>query len=224
MRVIYNQELKDVADDVEHLTQAVSQAMHGAGKALIDGDMDTARAVANGDKAIDEIAKRVIDQCVRFLAQQSPVATDLRVIVATQRLSTTLERMGDLAQHIALTVLRTSPSSPLPDDEATRAVFQRMREFLDITADRLPGMLADRDTGTAEEVIRDDNQLDEMHDRTFDVVLSDSWNGTKQQLIDVVLLARFMERLGDHAVSVARQVVYIVSGFDPSKEPQGLDD
>jgi phosphate transport system protein len=128
-----------------------------------------------------------------------------------------------LAQHIALTALRCSPDSPLPDDEPTRMIFQRMREFLDVVADRLPGMLADRDTGTAEEVIRDDNQLDQMHDSTFDLVLSDSWHGTKQQLIDVVLLARFMERLGDHAVSVARQVVYIVSGFDPSKEPQGLD-
>ena len=71
----------------------------------------------------------------------------------------------------------------------------------------------------AENIILDDDKLDQLHHQTFELVLSDQWNGTKQQLIDVVLIGRFLERLGDHAVSAARRVMYIVSGFDPSKDP-----
>ncbi|WEV72048.1 phosphate signaling complex protein PhoU [Bifidobacterium sp. ESL0790] len=224
MRVIYNKELEAVADDLEHMTTSVRDAMHGAGKALLDGDMEAAQKVIDGDEAIDELEKSVTDQCVRLLAQQSPVATDLRVVVATLRLASTIERMGDLAQHIAQTAHRAYPDSALPDDEKTRRIFTSMRALLDVTADRLPGMLADRDTTLAQQVIADDNKLDELHQESFDLVLDDSWKGTRQQLIDVVLTARFMERLGDHAVSIARQVVYIVSGFDPSKEPRDLDE
>ncbi|WEV68961.1 phosphate signaling complex protein PhoU [Bifidobacterium sp. ESL0775] len=224
MRVIYNEELKAVADDLEDMATRVCAAMHGAGSALMDGDMESAKTVIDGDETIDALEKRILDQCVRLLAQQSPVATDLRVVVATLRLASTIERMGDLAQHIAQTAYRARPASALPQDEKTRRIFDSMRELLDITADRLPEMLADRDTTLAQQVIADDNKLDELHHQSFELVLDDSWKGTKQQLIDVVLTARFMERLGDHAVSTARQVVYIVSGFDPSKEPQDLDE
>ena len=85
-------------------------------------------------------------------------------------------------------------------------------------------MLQDRDAKTAEEIILDDDKLDALHHKTFDLALSDKWTGSRQQLIDVVLLGRFMERLGDHAVSASRRVVYIVSGFDPSKEPSRDED
>ncbi|WEV74844.1 phosphate signaling complex protein PhoU [Bifidobacterium sp. ESL0798] len=224
MRVIYNEELKAVADDLEHMANNVCDAIHGAGKALIDKDQDAAKAVIDGDATIDALEKQVLDQCVKLLAQQSPVATDLRVVVATLRLASTIERMGDLAQHIARTAYRAYPASALPDDEQTRHIFESMRALLDVTADRLPEMLTDRDTTLAQRVIADDNKLDELHRQSFELVLDDSWKVTRQQLIDVVLTARFMERLGDHAVSTARQVVYIVSGFDPSKEPRDLDE
>ncbi|MDF7665404.1 phosphate signaling complex protein PhoU [Bifidobacterium sp. ESL0745] len=224
MRVIYNEELKAVADDLERMANGVCAAIHGAGKALMNEDMATAKSVIDGDADIDALEKQILDQCVKLLAQQNPVATDLRVVVATLRLASTIERMGDLAQHIAQTAYRARPGSALPNDEKTRQIFGKMRQLLDITADRLPEMLADRDTTLAQQVIADDNKLDELHQESFELVLDDSWKGTKQQLIDVVLTARFMERLGDHAVSTARQVVYIVSGFDPSKEPRNLDE
>ena len=76
----------------------------------------------------------------------------------------------------------------------------------------------------AEMIEEEDNVLDALHHKTFDLALSDKWTGSRQQLIDVVLLGRFMERLGDHAVSASRRVVYIVSGFDPSKEPSRDED
>ena len=219
MRVIFNEELKQVADDLDRMAQDVSQAIHGAGNALLKSDVEAAQTVIDGDIEIDALESSVIDQCIRLLAKQSPVATDLRVIVSTLRLSATFERMGDLARHIAETARRTYPQPTLPPE--TRELFTQMQQFLDMTADRLVSMLADKDATTAEQIIVDDDKLDNLHHQTFDLALSDEWTGSKQQMIDMVLLARFMERLGDHAVSAARRVVYIVSGFDPSKEPSG---
>lgn len=221
MRVIFNEELKQVADDLDRMAQDVSRAIHGAGNALLKSDVEAAQTVIDGDIEIDALESSVIDQCIRLLAKQSPVATDLRVIVSTLRLSATFERMGDLARHIAETARRTYPQPTLPPE--TRELFTQMQQFLDMTADRLVSMLADKDATTAEQIIVDDDKLDNLHHQTFDLALSDEWTGSKQQMIDMVLLARFMERLGDHAVSAARRVVYIVSGFDPSKEPSGED-
>ncbi|NEG69580.1 phosphate signaling complex protein PhoU [Bifidobacterium choloepi] len=217
MRVIFNEEMQAVADDLDHMARNVRDAIHGAGQALTRQDLDAAQTVIDGDAETDALANSVIDQCVVLLSRQNPVATDLRVVVASLRLAATFERMGDLARHIAETARRTYPESPLPPEAID--MFQQMQDFLDVTADRLVTMLADRDTNVAEQIIADDDKLDELHRRTFALAQSPEWSGTNQQLIDVVLLGRFMERLGDHAVSASRRVVYIVSGFDPSKEP-----
>ena len=193
MRVIFNEEMKAVADDLDRMALLVRKAIHDSGDALLNQDVEAAQAVLDGDIEIDALESSVIDQCVRLLARQTPVATDLRVVVSTMRLATTFERMGDLARHIAAAARRTYPQSPLPSEAVD--LFKQMQDI-----------------------------LDNLHHQTFKLVLSDSWSGTRQQLVDVVLLGRFMERLGDHAVSVARRVVYIVSGFDPSKVPARDED
>lgn len=217
MRVIFNEELKAVADDLERMVQGVRKAVNGAGEALLHQNIEAAQAVIDGDIEIDALEESIVDQCVKLLAKQNPVATDLRVVVSTMRLATTFERMGDLARHIAESARRTYPSSPLPAEAVE--LFSQMQKFLNMTADRVVDMLAIRDTSVAEQIIIDDDKLDVLHQKSLELVQSPEWNGTNQQLIDVVLIGRFMERLGDHAVSAARRVVFIVSGFDPSKEP-----
>ena len=222
MRVIFNEEMKAVADDLDRMVRNVRKAIDGAGKALLDSDVEAAQAVIDGDIEIDALESSIIDQCVKLLAKQNPVATDLRVVVSTLRLAAPFERMGDLARHIAEAARRSYPESPLSDE--AKDLFSQMQDFLDETADNMVAMLADRDAKVAERIIRNDDKLDALHAKTFDLALSDEWTGSKQQLIDVVLLSRFMERLGDHAVSAARRVVFIVAGFDPSKEPSRDED
>lgn len=217
MRVIFNEELKAVADDLDRMAQDVRKAINGAGDALLNQNLEAAQAVIDGDIEIDALESSVIDQCVKLLAKQNPVATDLRVVVSTLRLAATFERMGDLARHIAEAARRTYPASPLPAD--AQPLFAEMQAFLDNVADQVVSMLTDRDTKTAEQIILNDDKLDALHKKTFELAQSEDWKGTNQQLIDVVLIGRFMERLGDHAVSAARRVMFIVSGFDPSKEP-----
>lgn len=215
MRVIFNEELKQVADDLDRMAQNVRKAIKGAGEALLNQDVEAAQTVIDGDIEIDALESSVIDQCVKLLAKQNPVATDLRVVVSTMRLASTFERMGDLARHVAEAARRTYPAAAIP--ESAQPVFAEMIDFLDNTADQLVAMLFDRDAKTAEAIILADDKLDNLHHQTFDLALSDDI--TCQQTVDIVLLGRFLERLGDHAVSAARRVVYIVSGFDPTKEP-----
>ena len=97
MRVIFNEELKAVADDLDRMAQDVRKAINGAGDALLNQNLEAAQAVIDGDIEIDALESSVIDQCVKLLAKQNPVATDLRVVVSTLRLAATFERMGDLA-------------------------------------------------------------------------------------------------------------------------------
>lgn len=221
MRVIFNEELGQVADDMDRMASNVRDAIHSAGHALLDPDVDVAQEVIDGDARIDKLESSIIEQCVRLLAKQNPVATDLRVVVSTLSLSATFERMGDLARHIAEISRRAYPQSALP--EQVLPLYRRMQDFLDTMADRLVAMLADRDAKIAEQIIVSDDELDRLHEQSFNYALSDQWEGSKQELIDMVLVARFMERLGDHGVSAARRVVYIVSGFDPTKDPKALD-
>ncbi|PWG60611.1 phosphate signaling complex protein PhoU [Bifidobacterium catulorum] len=222
MRVIFTEELKQVADDLDRMAQEVHTAIVGAGKALLESDVEAAQNVIDGDLEIDALETSIINQCVQLLAKQSPVATDLRVVVSTLRLASTFERMGDLARHVAEIARRTYPESALTPE--TRETFEKMQAFLDATSAKLITVLSDRDDKAAEQLIIDDDKLDELHHQIFDIVNGANWTGTTQQTIDVVLLGRFYERFGDHAVSVARRLVYIVSGFDPSKAPKSKAD
>ena len=217
MRVIFNEELKAVADDLDRMVHSVRKAINGAGDALLNQNLEAAQAVIDCDIEIDALESSVIDQCVKLLAKQNPVATDLRVVVSTLRLAATFERMGDLARHIAEAARRTYPASPLPEN--AQPLFAEMQAFLNETADRVVSMLSDRDTQVAEQIILSDDKLDALHKKTFELAQSEEWQGTNQLLIAVVLIGRFMARLGDHAVSAARRVGCIVSGFDPTKEP-----
>lgn len=218
MRVIFNEEMKSVATNIERMAELVAKAMNDAGNALINADLDAAQTVIDNDADLDALESSVIDQCLTLLARQNPVATDLREVVATMRLAATFERMGDLTSHIAQIARRTWPDSAIPDE--ARETIVAMIDFLRELSGRLTDMLSRRDVSMAETIIASDDTLDTLHEKIFELVEGEAWHGTRKQLIDLVLLSRFIERIGDHSVAAARQVLFIVSGFDPSKKPE----
>lgn len=218
MRVIFNEEMKAVAKDLERMAELVAKAMNDSGNALVKADIDIAQEVIDQDIKLDALEDRVIDQCLTLLARQNPVATDLREVVATMRLATTFERMGDLTSHVAQITRRTWPDSAIPEE--AKDTITSMIDFLHVLSGRLTDMLSKHDVEIANAIIDSDDTLDKLHEKIFSTVESDSWHGTRKQLIDLVLLSRFIERIGDHCVAAARQVVFIVSGFDPSKKPE----
>jgi phosphate transport system protein len=187
----------------------VEQAISRAGTALLTADLQLAESVIADDAAIDAINRELDERCILLLAQQQPVATDLRIIVSALRMSATLERMGDLARHIAQVARLRYPREAIP--HGLKGTFAEMHDAATRVASRTTVLLQSHDLAVAKEIERDDDLLDDLHDDTFTAMLS-GWTGTPQETVDVTLAGRYYERFGDHGVSIARRVTYLVTG------------
>ncbi len=210
MREIFDAELKQLGDDLVAMSRRVEHAIAAAGEALLRQDLALAETVIADDLAIDALERDLDERCVLLLAQQQPVATDLRVVVSALRMSATLERMGDLARHVAQVARARYPHGAI--DPALIGVFTEMNDAAVRVAQRTTQVLTTHDLAEAEGIERDDDLLDSLHEETFRVLLGGSWTGTPQQTVDVTLVGRYYERFGDHAVSVARRIVFLVTG------------
>lgn len=210
MRAIFDQELGQIGDDLLQMSRNVADAIRDASAALATSDLELAERVIEADARIDELERVLDERCVMLLARQQPVATDLRVIVSALRMSSSIERMGDLARHIAQTVRRRYPEPAIP--QSAQRVFADLSDAAIKVSNDVVELLESRDLQLASAVERDDDVLDELHTETFRITLAESWQGTTAETVDVTLLARFYERFGDHAVSVARRITYLVTG------------
>jgi phosphate transport system protein len=217
MREIFEAELTALGDDLRAMAQRVEHAITAAGRALADADLRLAEEVIADDLEIDHLERQLDERCVHLLAQQQPVATDLRVVVSALRMSATLERMGDLARHIAEIARTRYPRRAVPP--ALNGTFTEMDVAAVRVAQRVVAVLTTRDLTVAESIEHDDDLLDDLHSDTFTAMLGGGWSGTTQQAVDVTLLGRFYERFGDHGVSIARRVTYLVTGDSSHPEP-----
>lgn len=210
MREIFEAELRQLGEDLVAMSHLVQRAVERAGTALLDADLTLAQQVIADDAAIDQAEVRLDDECVRLLAQQAPVATDLRIVVTALRIGQSLERMGDLARHLAQVARRTYPEPALP--ASVTPTFTEMSEAANRVARRVSELLETRDLTLAATIERDDDLLDALHEETFGAILSGDWTGSEQQTIDTTLASRYYERFGDHGVAIARRITYLVTG------------
>jgi phosphate transport system protein len=210
VRAIFDQELAQVGNDLLQMSKHVADAIDNASKALTTGDLELAEKVIEADAKVDELERVLDERCIMLLARQQPVATDLRIIVSSLRMSSSIERMGDLARHIAQVVRLRYPEATLP--ESAKHVFSDLSTAAIKVANDIVELLETHDLQLASAVERDDDVLDQLHTETFKITLAESWQGTTAQTVDITLLARFFERFGDHAVSVARRITYLVTG------------
>ncbi len=220
MREIFDAELKAVGDDLEAMARRVEHAITSAGQALATSDLALAEEVIADDLAIDQLERQLDERCIHLLAQQQPVATDLRVVVSALRMAGTLERMGDLARHVAEIARGRYPRHAVPP--ALTGTFTEMDAASRRLAQRIVTLLDSRDLKLAEQIETDDDRLDDLHADTFTAMLGGGWTATPQQTVDVTLLGRFYERFGDHGVSIARRIVYLVTGDLSAGEPLHL--
>jgi phosphate transport system protein len=210
MREAYHEQLDRVSDDLVEMTRLVASAMSKATRSLLDADLALAESVIAGDDAIDEIASKVEADCFQVSARQQPVATDLRIVVAALRISASLERMGDLAAHIAKAARMRYPASAVPAQ--LRPTFQAMGAVAQDVVAKTGSVIATKDIGMAADVARTDEDMDELHRDLFRTVLSPTWEYGVEAAVDVTLLSRFYERFADHAVTIAKRVVYVTTG------------
>ncbi|WP_084128874.1 phosphate signaling complex protein PhoU [Demequina sp. NBRC 110055] len=210
MRTLFNAEMSDLAGDLITMSRHVESAITRASEALLTQNVELAQAVIADDVKLDELERNVDERCVLLIAQQQPVGLDLRTIISSLRISASLERMGDLAQHIAEAARRAFPDSAVPAGHAE--IFAGMTEAAKKAANELVALLEQRDLNTAAGIVSDDDTLDALHSESYKTLLAEGYTGSVQETLDIALLARFFERFGDHAVAVSRQIVYLVTG------------
>jgi phosphate transport system protein len=212
VRDVFHHDLQALADQLIEMSGLVGSAIASATQALLDADLALAESVIAADVQVDRLQRDLDERAVHLLARQQPVATDLRVVVSALRMSSTLERAGDLARHVAQLARLRFPHHAVPDElRDTFAEMGRAAEDLCTSAGRL---IANRDLELAARIAADDDRLDDLHRHVFTTLLDESWSHPVETTVDVTLCSRFYERFGDHCVSVARRVAFLVTGED----------
>lgn len=216
MRDSYQEELNEVLTDLVGITNTVSTTVRNATRALLDGDIHLAETVISGDRQIDLTCSSVEEHAFSLLALQAPVAGELRMMVATLRMVSELERTGDLAAHVAKIARMRYPESAVPD--GLRPNFVRMGEVAQKMVTTAGRALKDRDVAMARDLLEQDQEMDDLRRSQFRTLLSNDWPYGVEAAVDVALLGRYFERIADHAVSLARRVVFIVTGEYPDED------
>ncbi len=181
-------------------------------RGLMDRDGSALDAVLAGDQPINDLHIELDDRCFKLLALHQPMAADLRVIVAAVKINTDLERVGDLAINIAEAgkrYLRHAPVKPLIDIPRMGELAQSMlRDALDA--------FVRRDIALAEAVLAADDTLDALKTQIFRELLTYMLQNpaTTEPALDLILISRHLERIGDHATNVAEDVIFILSAKD----------
>lgn len=212
MREVFTAELAALGADLTTMSRQVGVAIDEAGRALLTGDLALAERVIDADRAIDALEKDLDERCVLLIAQQQPVASDLRTVISALRMSASLERMGDLSRHLAEVARLRYPHAVVPP--SLTDLFEQMHAGAVRVASELTTVLETRDVAMAKAIDDDDDLLDRLHQQTFAETLGGDHDFTPQQIVDITLTARYFERFGDHAVSVASRVVYLVTGAE----------
>jgi len=210
MRDTYHEELDAISSSLVEMANLVGSAMSRATTALLDGDLQLAEQVIAADEAVDARYREVEARAFDLLARQQPVASDLRVLVTSLRMVADLERMGDNAAHVAKIARRRYPSSAVPPP--LRSTVLEMGHAAEEIVAKAGSVVAGRDLKLAAELEKDDDVMDELHRQLFTAILDDRWDQGVEAAIDITLVGRHYERFADHAVSVARRVVYLVTG------------
>ncbi|MEX8058539.1 phosphate signaling complex protein PhoU [Microbacterium sp. 16-032] len=210
MREVFHQSLEDVQSRLVEIADLVTVAIDRATRAFGTSDVSLAEEVIEADAVIDEKAFELDELAIEILARQQPVARDLRIVVTALRVSASLERMGDMAEHIAQLARSRFPERAVP--KGLKSTFTRMGELDVEVARKLAELLRTQDLRIAEAIRDADDDIDELHVSVFEKVLGDSWKGEATATVDATLASRYHERFADHAVSVAKKVVYLATG------------
>ena len=210
MRNAFHDELDGIGTTLLQMTGLVKIAMNDATSALLTVDLTTAEKVIAADNVIDDIQHELDARTINLMARQQPVASDLRTLVTSLRMSADLERMGDLAHHVAKQARMRYPNSAVPAELVP--TITAMGSVADKLIDKLSSVMEHRDTVRALEIETDDDEMDRLHRELIGVLLSKDWNHGVETAIDMTLLGRYYERFADHAVSIARRVYFSVTG------------
>lgn len=192
------------------MAQRAGAAMDQATRALLDADLALAEAVITADAELDELAALVESDVFELISQEHPVAAELRALLSGVRISGLLERMGDLAVHVAKAARLRYPGSAVPAE--LRGVIVDMGAVAHKMVEETVVALTQRDVEAADRLQAMDREMDRLHREMFTIALSPAWSHGTETAIDITLISRFYERFADHAVTISKRVVHVVTG------------
>jgi phosphate transport system protein len=190
----------------------VEERVHGAMQALMERRVEAAEAIVAGDAEVNELQIEIDDRCLKLLALQNPMASDLRLITAAMKINADLERIGDQAVNIAENAVKVAaapPLRPLMD-------LPRMAELAEgMTRDSLDAFVR-RDADLARDILARDDEVDQLKDQIFRVLLTHMMAdpGTIERALSLILVSRNLERIADHATNIAEDVIFVVEAKD----------
>lgn len=208
MRERYEEELRKLNASIISMGKQIEIAIESSMLALMGRDVEAAKEVTKNDEAINGMERDIESQCMKLLLQQQPVATDLRLITAALKMVTDMERIGDHAVDVADLVLS------VPDCK-----YGKMKEISDM-AEEIINMLHDavqsyieKDYNKARNVIAHDDVIDELyHTIKKDLVEKIRQTDEGETILDYLLIAKYVERIGDHACHIAEWVIFSITG------------
>ncbi|MFQ6228301.1 phosphate signaling complex protein PhoU [Nocardia sp. NPDC002869] len=219
MRVIYNEQMADLAHLLGEMAGIAGSAMDRATQALLQADLSLAEQVIGEGDRIAEMIADAEEKSFALLALQAPVAGDLRQVVSAIQIVNDVNRMGTLALHVAKVARRRHPNHALP--EAVNGYFAEMGRIAVSMGNSAQEVLESRDPERAAQLNQDDEAMDDLHRHLFTLLMDREWKYGVASAVDVTLLGRYYERFADHAVEIGRRVIFLVTGVLPPDEDTG---
>ncbi len=215
MRESFHAELDTLISDLARAARLAAEMMTNASTALSQADLALAELVLSGEGKIKVLCDDMDQRCIKLLVLQAPVATDLRVVVAAMHAVGDVGRMCNLAQHIAKIARMKHPAVPIPD--ALRPVFARMGLLATALAQDAAAAIESQDPLSAQQLSHADDEVDALRRRIFQILFAEDWTHGVEPAVDAALIGRYYERFADHAVAIARQVNFLVTGLPPER-------
>ena len=212
----FDRDLEAVQALVLRMGGLVEAALSDAAAALETRDDALAHAVRLGDMAIDALEEQVQAECARLIALRSPTATDLRTVLSVMKIAGSLERCGDYAKNLAKRSLVLSQMMPI---EGAAGSIRRMARLVSLLLKNALDAYIARDAGLAEEVRQQDLDVDQMYTALFREFLTHMMEDPRNitACMHLHFIAKNIERVGDHATTIAEQVIYLATGSMPGE-------
>ncbi|MGL4307202.1 MAG: phosphate signaling complex protein PhoU [Mycobacteriaceae bacterium] len=215
MRVAYNEQMTDLADQLGVMCGLAGAAMERATQALLQADLGVAEQVITDHEQIVAMSSSAEEKAFALLALQAPVAGDLRAVVSGIQIVADVDRMGALALHVAKIARRRHPEHTLPEE--VNGYFAEMGRLAVAIGKSAQEVLISRDPEQAARIQDEDDAMDDLHRHLFTVLMDREWSHGVASAIDITLLGRYYERFADHAVQVARRVIFLATGKMPEE-------
>ena len=210
MRSKFDEELSQLNDMLVDMGALVEKAIKRATQAILDHDKKMAKKAISADRDIDSMEKEIETLCLRLLLRQQPVARDLRLISAALKMITDMERIGDQAADISEIAKFLIGNKYIIDLENIHKMAEATSKMVTDSIDAF----VKRDLDLAQQVIEYDDVVDELFDKVkedvIELIQKDRANG--EQAIDFIMIAKYFERIGDHATNIAEWVVFSITG------------